>query len=55
MMLHEFLGYTYQSGVPITDGDPIGSPAGLNSSSNTSNAQGFPKTRPGITPTASGG
>jgi hypothetical protein len=28
MMLHEFLGYTYQSGVTIIDGDPIGGPDG---------------------------
>lgn len=28
MMMHEFLGYTYQSGAPIVDGDPIGSPQG---------------------------
>jgi len=28
MMMHEFLGYTYQSGVPIVDGDPIGGPDG---------------------------
>jgi hypothetical protein len=28
MMMHEFLGYTYQSGAAIVDGDPIGSPAG---------------------------
>jgi hypothetical protein len=28
MMMHEFLGYTYQSGVAISDGDPIGSPDG---------------------------
>jgi hypothetical protein len=28
MMMHEFLGYTYQSGVAIVDGDPIGGPDG---------------------------
>jgi len=28
MMLHEFLGYTYQSGANILDGDPIGGPEG---------------------------
>lgn len=28
MMLHEFLGYTYQSGAAIVDGDPIGGPDG---------------------------
>jgi hypothetical protein len=28
MMMHEFLGYTYQSGIPIADGDPIGGPDG---------------------------
>ena len=28
MMLHEFLGYTYQSGAAILDGDPIGGPNG---------------------------
>ena len=28
MMMHEFLGYTYQSGVTIVDGDPIGGPDG---------------------------
>jgi hypothetical protein len=27
-MLHEFLGYSYQSGVAIVDGDPIGGPDG---------------------------
>ena len=27
-MMHEFLGYTFQSGVPIADGDPISGPAG---------------------------
>jgi hypothetical protein len=28
MMMHEFLGYTYQSGATILDGDPIGGPDG---------------------------
>ncbi len=28
MMMHEFLGYTYQSGANILDGDPIGGPDG---------------------------
>lgn len=28
MMMHEFLGYTYQSGAAILDGDPIGGPDG---------------------------
>ena len=28
MMLHEFLGYTYQSGATILNGDPIGGPDG---------------------------
>ena len=28
MMLHEFLGYSYQSGANILDGDPIGGPDG---------------------------
>jgi hypothetical protein len=26
MMMHEFLGYTYRSGVTVVDGDPIGGP-----------------------------
>jgi hypothetical protein len=28
MMLHEFLGYSYQSGAALVDGDPIGGPDG---------------------------
>lgn len=28
MIMHEFLGYTYQSGATILDGDPIGGPEG---------------------------
>jgi hypothetical protein len=28
MNMHEFLGYSYQSGIPILDGDPIGGPDG---------------------------
>jgi hypothetical protein len=28
MMLHEFLGFSYQSGATILDGDPLGGPDG---------------------------
>ncbi len=46
MKLHEFLGYTYQSGVAITDGDPIGSPHGPEFTLQHVECTRFPKDSP---------
>jgi hypothetical protein len=46
MMLHEFLGYTYQSGVTITDGDPIGGPDGPEFTLHHVECTRFPKDSP---------
>ena len=46
MMLHEFLGYTYQSGVPILDGDPIGGPDGPEFILHHTECTRFPKDSP---------
>ncbi len=46
MMLHEFLGYTYQSGATILDGDPIGGPDGPELILHHTECARFPKDMP---------